>query len=795
MVHRMRKRFARLAIGLAAVLAASVGVVSVPAQQASAAPTQATTFQESLVQGPSGDPAIVPFQGDYYMVFAKWAHQGDGLWIRKSSSLSNMQYGTDTLVWSGTTGITRVINGGGWLVNYSSKWYLYGWGDNGNGTTPIPFVLESATNDPLSSYSLKATFSTPVPQGGYADSPLVINGTRYLSMTGMTGGIYLASMSDPWTLSSSWSKISTPTAAWECQPLNGSPTCVNEGASVVSHGGKTFLAFSASHFVLPDYCVGLLTMTNGSDPLLAASWTKSNGCVFQRNDPQGAYGPGSLGFFSSPDGTEDWFAYHVKTTNTVDGGPRQIQAQKLTWDPSGNPVFGSPVSVASYAALPSGDAGSDVYEAENATVSGSSTAASSTASNAQYVQPLSAAGSSITFSVTSPTAGVHPFHVRYGNAGASTATMPLSVNGTSTGTASFPPTGSSSSFPLSSETTLQLRLTAGTNTITLTHGSGGVSFDKAVLGQTVTGDGLAAASMSTNTLQLFSRTSGDQIDENTWTSAAGWSGWTATLPSLAVGAAGFPAASSRLTNFLDVFVVGKDGNLWTTFWNGSVWASWYSLGAPPDGLNGAGVAVANPTSTSIDVFALGAADALWMITWDQATGWSGWTQNVPNPSTGLTDRPGGQPGINGLGISVSAPAAVSRKADQIDLFVTGSDGNVWTVWWDGQWWDWYILAAPPGGATSAPSVAARGPNNMDIYVRGGDGQIWSRAWTASGGWGGWFLPNLSPAAGLKSAPASTSKAGFGSLEVFARANDGNDWANWWDSSSGWHSWYSFAPTP
>jgi len=68
------------------------------------------------------------------------------------------------------------------------------------------------------------------------------------------------------------------------------------------------------------------------------------------------YGPGHGNFFTSPDGTESWMAYHAN--NSTSGGcdtNRTTRAQKFTWNADGTPNFGVPVSLSTALAVPSGE--------------------------------------------------------------------------------------------------------------------------------------------------------------------------------------------------------------------------------------------------------------------------------------------------------------------------------------------------------------------------------------------------------------------------------------------------------
>lgn len=211
-------------------------------------------------------------------------------------------------------------------------------------------MLQSAGSDPMGPY----TYRNQLGSGWMLDpSVLTVGGQMYLLGSASGGGtqnLVIAPMSNPYTLSGSFSTISTPTYDWE-----RSGGTVNEGAEVLQRGGKTFVVYSASGCWTPDYKLGQLTLT-GSNPLSASSWTKKSTPVFQRNDSAGVYGPGHNGFFTSPDGAESWIVYHANdsASDGCDNG-RTARAQKFSWNPDGTPNLGTPVALGTTLAGPSGE--------------------------------------------------------------------------------------------------------------------------------------------------------------------------------------------------------------------------------------------------------------------------------------------------------------------------------------------------------------------------------------------------------------------------------------------------------
>ena len=92
-------------------------------------------------------------------------------------------------------------------------------------------------------------------------------------------------------------------------------------------------------------------------------------------------------------------------------------------------------------------------------------------------------------------------------------------------------------------------------------------------------------------------------------------------------------------------------------------------------------------------------------------------------------------------MTVSRPAVVSRTPNNLDLFITGSNGDVYTSWWtqDSDWSgignNWRDIGGvfPPGAPVSA---VARTPNNLDLFITGSNGDVYTSWWTQDSDWSG-----------------------------------------------------------
>ncbi|MEU1785453.1 glycoside hydrolase family 43 protein [Streptomyces sparsogenes] len=318
--------------------------------------TSAGTFTNPIAQrGP--DPWLTYYNGYYYLATTTW---NSTITMRKATTLAGLATATDQVIFN----LSRP-NGAGtmWAPEFhlldgpnGKRWYFYytaGREPYDLGTQRI-HVLESAGLDPMGPYGFKADLLDPTQDNTWELDPgiLQLNGKLYLLGTFYNGSqpMFIRPLSNPWTASGTRRVLSTPTYSWET--VGGA---VNEGAEVLQRGGKTFIVYSASHCSTPDYKLGMLTY-NGGDPLNSSSWVKSPKPVFQRSNANGVYGPGHNGFFTSPDGTEDWMVYHAD--NSASGGcdmNRSTRAQKFTWNADGTPNFGTPVALGVPLTAPSGE--------------------------------------------------------------------------------------------------------------------------------------------------------------------------------------------------------------------------------------------------------------------------------------------------------------------------------------------------------------------------------------------------------------------------------------------------------
>lgn len=312
-----------------------------------------STFRNPLnSSGP--DPWVTYYDGNYYLAATTWGDASVGLTMRKAPTIQELKTAAPVQIWQDSDP-SRCCNY--WAPEFflldgpnGPRWYGYFTGGAAGDDfvrTQYMHVIESEGTDPMGPYTYKGKL---VERNALDGSVMDLNGKRYAiySVWNATQDLAIKEMSSPWETTGKEAVISRPTYAWERQEGT-----VTEGPVALQRDGRTFIIYAASACWGPNYKVGMLTY-NGGDPLSPDSWEKHPEPVFQRLDSNGVFGPGHATFFQSPDGTEDWMAYHAndQASDVCDMG-RTPRIQKITWNPDGTPNFGVPVSTSHELAEPS----------------------------------------------------------------------------------------------------------------------------------------------------------------------------------------------------------------------------------------------------------------------------------------------------------------------------------------------------------------------------------------------------------------------------------------------------------
>lgn len=218
----------------------------------------------------------------------------------------------------------------------------------------------------------------------------------------------------------------------------------------------------------------------------------------------------------------------------------------------------------------------------------------------------------------------------------------------------------------------------------------------------------ALGSMGPEHEHVFVKGTDGQVFQKWWSNSTGWSGWI-PLGQPTPGLIGGPATISRNAQVCNIYVRGGDNALWQRAFFDGAWHPWVRHG---DG----GVLVSEPTLGSMGpnhehVFVKGSDGQLWQKWWSGGTGWSGWAP-LGAPAGGFSGN----------------PHTISRNNGVCNVYVRGNDGALWQrAFWDGNWHAWQ--RHDDGGVLADdPAASHRGPDHEQVFVRGTDAQVWHKWW-------------------------------------------------------------------
>lgn len=308
-------------------------------------PSTGKTFVNPLKKsGP--DPWVIKKGSFYYYTQTS----GNRISIWKTQYMEDLGAAKEVVIWNAPADASLPYSSDIWapeLHFLNDKWYMYFAADkNRDNTTHRMYVLENAAEDPTGTgWKFVGKIADPDDRWAIDGTVFTYQGVNYMAWSGWEASvddrqcIYVAKLKDPVTIDGKRVKIASPTYDWEDR-INESPE------AIISPKGQLFLTYSGNGCWSDDYCLGLLTLAEGGDPLNAEDWQKSPVPVFTKNVQGGVFGPGHNGFFASPDGKQNWIIYHANSSQGQGcGDSRSPRMQPFSWDQDGNPDFGRPVPI------------------------------------------------------------------------------------------------------------------------------------------------------------------------------------------------------------------------------------------------------------------------------------------------------------------------------------------------------------------------------------------------------------------------------------------------------------------
>lgn len=312
------------------------------------------TFANPIRQGGSS-PYVIHANGTYYYTQSTYVRVS--LW--SSKTIGGLRDAREHVVYNPDN--TYYISGTR-LYRLNGKWYIYYSSDDGDLSGRNIHVLENDACDPLQGEFIHKGVIKTGNQKSFHPSIFEHGDKLYCLWSGYDAPealnidishIYIAEMSDPWTLSSSPVAILSPKYEWECQWMSDNglaadrPSYVNEAPQAIysRDSTKVLLYFAASETYTSYYCEGLAVADADGDITNPSSWRKLPKPVFGSDSSVSAFGAGHLSFFT--DSAENTYiiyqAYSDSGLDCLDN--RSPRMQKVSWDQNGIPVLGTPVAL------------------------------------------------------------------------------------------------------------------------------------------------------------------------------------------------------------------------------------------------------------------------------------------------------------------------------------------------------------------------------------------------------------------------------------------------------------------
>jgi len=246
-------------------------------------------------------------------------------------------------------------------------------------------------------------------------------------------------------------------------------------------------------------------------------------------------------------------------------------------------------------------------------------------------------------------------------------------------------------------------------------------------------------------------------------------------------------------DYLDLFVCGNDGQVYTSRWsegyNGRIHLSRWSEEYVWKPLRG----VTSPPRAYVAAVARKPSQLDLFVCGQDGHIYTTWWSLKRDWHSGWRDIGGSFP-------SNTHVTVVARQPEQLDLFASAQSGDVYTCWWTkrGNWSSlsqgWTCLGGRLHRKTASANVAvvSRNPNALDVFFCDEDGQVCYKAWTKKDGW---YLHWRNP--GPSSLPSRAFITAVSrrpdQLDIFACASDGQVYTSWWrEGDADWsgvrHGW-------
>ena len=267
------------------------------------------------------DPSVIYHKGIYYHCFTTNA---SAIYVAQATTLNDLCVAKPICVYIPEE--DKEYSKELWapeLHVIDGKCYIYVACDDGDNYNHRMYVLGNDSSCPIKPYRMLGKLTDANDKWAIDGTVFKYKNELYTIWSGWEGdsnvcqNLYIAKMSNPYTISSPRVQISTPEYEWEKMDCVGDgigEPLINEGACAYKKDGKLRIIYSASGSWANHYCLGILEFLGG-DILKAANWKKQAFPALSLDD--GWNGPGHCSVFSND--KKDYIAFHVYDDEKTSG--------------------------------------------------------------------------------------------------------------------------------------------------------------------------------------------------------------------------------------------------------------------------------------------------------------------------------------------------------------------------------------------------------------------------------------------------------------------------------------------
>lgn len=300
-------------------------------------------FSNPLLPRDGADPFLLWNNGEYFLSVTRGTH----ISFYRAPTLAGLRNAPEQIIWQDSHPERCVDMWAAEWFHLEGRWWCYYTASDGK-SRHRAWVLRGQEHDLGGPYEFAGLLRTDDDDALYAiDFSLVETPRgRYGCWAGHPGHrLFLSRMESPTLLTGG--RVLLEASGFGCPDIR-------EGPFFLKRNGRVFLIYSACDAQTADYKLGMLSADENDDLMDTKVWTQHPDPALTRDDSIGVYGPGHQSFFQSPDGTQDWIAYHAKTTAKDTYADRVPCAKPFTWNSDGTPNFGAPLAFGLELEEPSG---------------------------------------------------------------------------------------------------------------------------------------------------------------------------------------------------------------------------------------------------------------------------------------------------------------------------------------------------------------------------------------------------------------------------------------------------------